>query len=87
MAPQISIENIADYVGQNVTIKGWLYNSTHKGKLMFLRLRDGSGMTQGVAFRPDVGDELFETLKGLGQGIFAHRHWAGEGKQPGPWLA
>ena len=45
MAPQISIENIADYVGQNVTIKGWLYNSTHKGKLMFLRLRDGSGMT------------------------------------------
>jgi asparaginyl-tRNA synthetase len=67
MAPQISIEKIADYVGQNVTIKGWLYNSTHKGKLMFLRLRDGSGMTQGVAFRPDVGDELFETLKGLGQ--------------------
>lgn len=67
MAPQISIQNIADYVGQKVTIKGWLYNSTHKGKLMFLRLRDGSGMTQGVAFRPEVGDELFETLKGLGQ--------------------
>ena len=67
MAPHISIENIADYVGQKVTIKGWLYNSTHKGKLMFLRLRDGSGMTQGVAFRPEVGDELFETLKGLGQ--------------------
>ncbi|MCC6604617.1 MAG: asparagine--tRNA ligase [Anaerolineae bacterium] len=67
MAPHISIENIAEYVGQKVIIKGWLYNSTHKGKLMFLRLRDGSGMTQGVAFRPDVGDELFETLKGLGQ--------------------
>jgi asparaginyl-tRNA synthetase len=67
MAPHISIENIADYVGQQVTIKGWLYNSTHKGKLMFLRLRDGSGMTQGVAFRPEVGDELFETLKALGQ--------------------
>ncbi|MEZ4589529.1 MAG: asparagine--tRNA ligase [Chloroflexota bacterium] len=67
MAPHISIQNIADYVGQKVTIKGWLYNSTHKGKLMFLRLRDGSGMTQGVAFRPEVGDELFETLKGLGQ--------------------
>ncbi|VAW32733.1 Asparaginyl-tRNA synthetase, partial [hydrothermal vent metagenome] len=67
MAPHISIENIADFVGQTVTIKGWLYNSTRKGKLMFLRLRDGSGMTQGVAFRPDVGDELFEELKRLGQ--------------------
>ncbi len=67
MASHISIENIADYVGQTVTIKGWLYNSTRKGKLMFLRLRDGSGMTQGVAFRPDVGDELFEELRRLGQ--------------------
>ncbi|MCB9007086.1 MAG: asparagine--tRNA ligase [Ardenticatenaceae bacterium] len=67
MAPHISIENIADYVGQQVTVKGWLYNSTRKGKLMFLRLRDGSGMTQGVAFRPEIGEDLFEELKRLGQ--------------------
>lgn len=67
MAPIIRIENIAQHVGQQVTIQGWLYNSTHKGKLIFLRLRDGSGMTQGVAFRPEVGDDLFETLKQLGQ--------------------
>jgi asparaginyl-tRNA synthetase len=65
--PEIHIENIADYEGQRVTIKGWLYASTRKGKLMFLRLRDGSGMTQGVAFRPELGDELFEMLKRLGQ--------------------
>lgn len=67
MSTEITIEKIADYEGQQVTIKGWLYASTRKGKLMFLRLRDGSGMTQGVAFRPEVGDELFETLKRLGQ--------------------
>ncbi len=67
MATTISIENIADYVGQQVAIKGWLYAGTRKGKLMFLRLRDGTGMTQGVAFRPEVGDELFEELKRLGQ--------------------
>ncbi len=67
MVPTIRIENIASYVGQQVTIQGWLYNSTHKGKLIFLRLRDGSGMTQGVVFRPDVGDDLFEMLKQIGQ--------------------
>ena len=67
MVPTIRIEQIGDYVGQQVTIQGWLYNSTRKGKLMFLRLRDGSGLTQGVAFRPEVGDELFEELKRLGQ--------------------
>ncbi len=67
MSIEIRIENIADYEGQEVTIKGWLYASTRKGKLLFLRLRDGTGMTQGVAFRPEVGDELFEELKRLGQ--------------------
>jgi asparaginyl-tRNA synthetase len=67
MATTIPIEQIAGYVDQQVKIQGWLYNSTRKGKLMFLRLRDGTGMTQGVAFRPEVGDELFETLKRLGQ--------------------
>ncbi len=66
-ASEIRIEDIADFEGQRVTIKGWLYASTRKGKLLFVRLRDGSGMTQGVAYRPEVGDELFETLKRLGQ--------------------
>lgn len=67
MTTEIQIQNIANYVGQKVTIKGWLYASTRKGKLMFLRLRDGTGMVQGVAFRPEIGDELFELLKRTGQ--------------------
>ncbi len=67
MTPSFTIEHIADHVGERVTIKGWLYQSTHKGKLLFLRLRDGTGITQGVAYRPEVGDELFERLAHLGQ--------------------
>lgn len=67
MATEIRIENIANYIGQEVTIKGWLYASTPKGKLLFMRLRDGSGITQAVAFRPEIGDEQFELLKRLGQ--------------------
>jgi asparaginyl-tRNA synthetase len=67
MTNTIRIENIADHEGQTVTIKGWLYNSTHKGKLIFLQLRDGTGIAQAVAFRPELGDELFESLRGLGQ--------------------
>jgi asparaginyl-tRNA synthetase len=57
----IRIEQIAGHVGQRVTVRGWLYQSTPKGKLLFLRLRDGSGMTQGVAFRPEIGDELLRS--------------------------
>jgi asparaginyl-tRNA synthetase len=67
MATEINIEEIAKYVGQEITLKGWLYLKTGKGKLQFLRLRDGTGIVQCVAFRPDLGDELFELVKRLGQ--------------------
>jgi asparaginyl-tRNA synthetase len=67
MPTHISIQEIANYVGQEVMLKGWLYLKTGKGKLQFLRLRDGTGMVQCVAFRPDLGDNLFEEIKRLGQ--------------------
>jgi asparaginyl-tRNA synthetase len=67
MATEITIDQIAQYEGQQVTLKGWLYLKTGKGKLQFLRLRDGTGIVQCVAFRPELGDELFEVIKGLGQ--------------------
>jgi asparaginyl-tRNA synthetase len=67
MPETISIQDIANYDGQEVTLKGWLYLKTGKGKLQFLRLRDGTGIVQCVAFRPELGDELFDDIKRLGQ--------------------
>ena len=67
MATEITIDQIQDYENQSVTLKGWLYLKTGKGKLQFLRVRDGTGLVQCVAFRPDIGDEQFEQIKRLGQ--------------------
>ncbi len=67
MATEIRIEEIAEYEGQDVTIKGWLYNSTGKGKLQFLQVRDGTGIVQAVAFGPELDDEAFETIQRIGQ--------------------
>lgn len=67
MTNVVRIQHLANYIGQQVKLEGWLYASTGKGKLQFLQLRDGTGIVQCVAFRPDMGDELFETLKHLGQ--------------------
>jgi asparaginyl-tRNA synthetase len=44
-----SISNLKNHVGQEVTVKGWLYNKRGSGKIYFLQLRDGSGTTQGIA--------------------------------------
>jgi len=61
MAPIIRAEQIAAHVGEEVTLRGWVYNRTHKGKLVFLLVRDGYGFVQCVVFNKDVPEEVFET--------------------------
>ena len=51
LAENIYIEDIARWEGQEVTIKGWLYNKTDKGRLQFLLVRDGTGLVQEWSFK------------------------------------
>lgn len=67
MAEVVRIENIARYVGQEVTLQGWLYSRTDKGKLQFLIVRDGTGFIQCVVFRKDVPEEVFAAAARLTQ--------------------
>ena len=67
MAPIIRIEEIGQYVGQEVTIRGWLYARTGKGRLQFLRVRDGTGIVQAVAFKKDLSPEAFERAREVTQ--------------------
>ena len=63
----IRVEQIAKYVGQEVTVQGWVYSRTDKGKLVFLLVRDGSGFVQCVAFKGDLPETLFNQLTRLPQ--------------------
>lgn len=63
----IRVDQIANYVGEDVTIRGWVYNRTHKGKLVFLLVRDGYGFVQCVAFKGDMDDELFDSIARISQ--------------------
>jgi asparaginyl-tRNA synthetase len=67
MADVIRIEEIGQHVGQEVTIRGWLYAKTGKGRLHFLRVRDGTGIVQVVAFKKEVPPEIFELVKEVTQ--------------------
>jgi asparaginyl-tRNA synthetase len=62
-----TVERLGDHVGETVTLRGWLYNKTSKGKLHFAQVRDGTGVCQCVLFRGKVPDELFEAVGGAGQ--------------------
>lgn len=67
MSALATIATIAAHEGQEVTLRGWLYNLRSSGKVAFPQLRDGTGIIQAVASRADVGEESFEALRRLGQ--------------------
>ncbi len=64
-APVTTIAELKSYIGQTVTLRGWLYNLRSSGKLLFPTFRDGSGTVQGIVPKAQVPEELFETLKNL----------------------
>ncbi|MFQ5705913.1 MAG: asparagine--tRNA ligase [bacterium] len=67
MNAQTYISDLSKHVGQEVSVYGWLYNKRSSGKLWFLLIRDGSGILQAVAFRGDVGEEIFEQCEQVTQ--------------------
>ena len=64
--PVVAIEHAGQHVGQEVTIRGWLYNLRESGKLLFPIFRDGTGIIQGVISLKEHAD-AFNAAKGLTQ--------------------
>ncbi len=60
MLNKIRVKDVGQYLGQEITLHGWLYNKRSSGKLHFLQLRDGSGIIQCVMFKGEVSPELFD---------------------------
>ena len=60
------ISCLKDNIDKTVTIGGWVYHSRPSGKLIFLVIRDGSGLCQCVIEKGKISDELFGQLKKLG---------------------
>lgn len=61
------IERVGEFVGQEVLIKGWVYNMRSGGKILFIIVRDGTGIMQCVVEKSSVGSELFDQASQLTQ--------------------
>jgi asparaginyl-tRNA synthetase len=61
------IEDLKNYVGQKVELKGWVYNTRSSGKVKFLQLRDGTGICQCIYFRGECEESSFEEFEKLTQ--------------------
>jgi len=64
---QTYINQLSQYDGKEVTLKGWVYNLRSSGKILFPQLRDGTGIVQCVVLKNSIAPETWEALKALGQ--------------------
>lgn len=63
----VTIAELSRFEGQEVTIKGWLYNIRSSGKIIFPIIRDGSGLVQTIILKNAVSPEIFEAGRSLTQ--------------------
>ncbi len=61
------IKDLGAHEGQEVTLKGWVANKREGKGLVFVILRDGSGLCQCVVSAESVNNEVFENAKTLTQ--------------------
>lgn len=54
------------FIGQSVSIRGWVYRTRSSGKIAFIVLRDSSGIVQTVANVSTLKDERFKLISSLG---------------------
>ncbi len=63
----VYIEDLKDHVGEEVEIRGWVYNKRSSGRVRFLLVRDGTGIVQATAWSKEKDNPLFRTFDTLTQ--------------------
>jgi len=64
---KVQIRDLKEYVGKEITLRGWLFNKRSSGKVRFVILRDGTGYVQCIYFKGNVSEETFELAGKTGQ--------------------
>ncbi len=53
------LKDISQYLGQEVIVRGWIYNFRSSGSIFFLQVRDGSGFIQAIVSKKEVAPEVW----------------------------
>jgi asparaginyl-tRNA synthetase len=81
----VYIEDISQYEGRPITLRGWLHNRRSSGKIHFLTVRDGSGFIQCVMSKQAVGEDAFKRADHLAQesAVIVHGTVRADSRAPG----
>jgi asparaginyl-tRNA synthetase len=67
MSTLSTIKNLKNHLGEEVTLRGWVYSKRSSGKIRFLMMRDGTGIVQIVFVKGVVPDADFDNFEKLTQ--------------------
>ncbi|RPI70992.1 MAG: asparagine--tRNA ligase, partial [Desulfobacteraceae bacterium] len=59
----ILLKDIANYLGQEITIRGWIFNFRSSGSISFLQVRDGSDFIQAIVSKKEAPAEVWEACQ------------------------
>jgi asparaginyl-tRNA synthetase len=65
--PHARIAELGRFVGQIVTVRGWVSTTRSSGKIAFLVLRDGTGLVQCVLSKKEVPEQTWTRFQELTQ--------------------
>ncbi len=63
----VYINDISRHAGEQVTLKGWVYNIRTSKKLVFIIVRDGTGLCQSIVAQDDVPEDIWQKALSLQQ--------------------
>jgi asparaginyl-tRNA synthetase len=66
-APVEAIAELGRFVGQTVTVRGWVHHLRSSGKVRFLVVRDGTGLAQAVLVKGQMPEGDFVAFDSLTQ--------------------
>jgi asparaginyl-tRNA synthetase len=61
----ILLKEIEKYLGEEVTLRGWVFNVRSSGSIYFLQFRDGTGQIQAIVSKNDVDGRTWQLTKEL----------------------
>ncbi len=64
---KIYIEELNNYIGQEIELSGWVTHKRSSGKIRFIVMRDGSGICQLVLVKNIIPEEVFNKYDELTQ--------------------
>ena len=67
MSTKTTIDQLNNHIDQTVTLSGWVHRLRPSGKVIFLTLRDGTGLCQCIIEKNAFDEDLFTSVKHLGQ--------------------